>query len=98
MKRNKREEYKRIAIDILVDELPALRAKIGISQDQLAEYVGVSRQTLSAIETRKRPLSWQTFLSIVLYFTLNTKTNTTLKLLPGFIASLEKCFDYEESE
>lgn len=98
MQPNNKEEYKRIAVDILVDELPALRAKIGISQDQLAEYVGLSRQTLSAIETRKRPISWQTFLSIVLYFTLNTKTNTTLKLLPGFIKALQKCFDYDESE
>lgn len=98
MQPDNKEEYKRIAIDILVDELPALRARIGISQDQLAEYVGLSRQTLSAIETRKRPISWQTFLSIVLYFTLNMKTNTTLKLLPGFIETLQKCFDYDESE
>lgn len=94
----KREEYRRIAVDILVDELPSLRAKIGISQEQLAEYIGLSRQTLSAIETRKRSISWQTFLSIVLYFTINTKTNTTLKLLPGFIEALQKCFDYDESE
>lgn len=98
MQPDNKEEYKRIAVDILVDELPSLRAKIGISQDQLAEYVGLSRQTLSAIETRKRPISWQTFLSIVLYFTLNTKTNATLKLLPGFIDALQKCFDYDESE
>jgi DNA-binding XRE family transcriptional regulator len=98
MQPNSKEEYKKIAVDILVDELPSLRAKIGISQDRLAEYVGLSRQTLSAIETRKRPISWQTFLSIVLYFTLNTKTNTTLKLLPGFIEALQKCFDYDESE
>lgn len=98
MQPNSKEEYKKIAVDILVDELPSLRAKIGISQDQLAEYVGLSRQTLSAIETRKRPISWQTFLSIVLYFTLNTKTNTTLKLLPGFIEALQKCLDYDESE
>ena len=57
MQPNNKEEYKKIAVDILVDELPSLRAKIGISQDQLAEYVGLSRQTLSAIETRKRPIS-----------------------------------------
>lgn len=98
MQPNNKEEYKRIAVDILVDELPLLRAKIGISQAQLAEYVDLSRQTLSAIETRKRPISWQTFLSIVLYFTLNTKTNATLKLLPRFIDVLQKCFDYDESE
>ena len=32
-------------IDLLTDELPVLRAKIGLSQDELSSIIGVSRQT-----------------------------------------------------
>ena len=53
-------------ISLLVDELPVLRAKIGLSQGELSDIIGVSRQTYSAIETRKRKMTWNTFLSIVL--------------------------------
>lgn len=38
-------------ISILTEELPVLRAKIGLSQDKLSNIVGISRQTYSAIET-----------------------------------------------
>ncbi|WP_122642801.1 helix-turn-helix transcriptional regulator [Luxibacter massiliensis] len=65
-------------IDILTEDLPVLRAKIGLSQDELAELIGVSRQTYSAIETRKRRMTWNTFLSILLVFDNNEKTNEML--------------------
>ena len=97
MNSKSKQESKDIAVNILIDELPSLRAKIGISQEQLAEYVGISRQTLSAIETRKRPITWQVFLSIVLYFTLHPKTNSTLKLIPEFTDALKVSFDYDEN-
>lgn len=43
-----------ISIDLLVEELPTLRAKIGLSQSEAGEIIGVSRQTYSAIETKKK--------------------------------------------
>ena len=52
-------------IEILTDELPVLRAKLGISQDDISNIVGISRQTYSAIETKKRKMSWNTFLSLI---------------------------------
>ena len=43
-----------ILIDLLVEELPTLRAKIGLSQREVGEIIGVSRQTYSTIETKKK--------------------------------------------
>ena len=43
-----------ISIVLLVEELPTLRAKIGLSQSEVGEIIGVSRQTYSAIETKKK--------------------------------------------
>lgn len=43
-----------ISIDLLVEELPTLRAKIGLSQSEVGEIIGVSRQTYAAIETKKK--------------------------------------------
>lgn len=40
-------------IEILTDELPVLRAKIGISQDDIPSIIGISRQIYNAIETKK---------------------------------------------
>lgn len=40
-------------IEILTDELPVLRAKIGISQGDISNIIGISRQTYNAIETKK---------------------------------------------
>lgn len=61
-------------IDILTDELPVLRAKLGISQDEISIIIGISRQTYSSIETKKRKMSWNTFLSLILYFGCNDST------------------------
>lgn len=59
----------------LTNELPVLRAKIGVSQDELSNIIGISRQTYSAIETGKRQMSWNTFLSLILIFGCNEKTS-----------------------
>lgn len=65
-------------INQLTNELPVLRAKIDISQDELSNIIGVSRQTYSAIETGKRKMSWNTFLSLILVFGCNEKTSSMI--------------------
>lgn len=44
-------------IDTLIDERPVLCAKLGISQDEISNIIGISRQTYSSIETKKRKIS-----------------------------------------
>lgn len=92
-----RAANKQLAIGLLVEELPSLRAKISISQEELSGYIGVSRQTISAIELRKKPCTWSVFMSLVLFFTLQEKTNKALKLIPGFTDALKNCLNYDNS-
>lgn len=75
--------------------LPILRAAIGISQGELADYIGVSRQTYSALETGKRQMSWNTFLSLFLFFISNSETNNLLKTKKGFITQVYKILQYK---
>ncbi len=55
--------------DILLEmtrKLPELRKAFNISQTQLGELVGKSRQQISKIERGIAPLSWDTCLAIIM--------------------------------
>ena len=78
--RNIQDIDKEKLIDILTEELPVLRAKIGISQDDISRIIGISRQTYSSIETKKRRMTWSSFISIVLFYEQN---ETTRPLIEG---------------
>lgn len=75
-------------ISLLTEELPVLRAKVAISQDELSSIIGISRQTYSAIETKKRKMSWNTFLSLILVFGYNEKTAGMLEACGAFPSAL----------
>lgn len=61
-----------VLIEHMVNRLPALRKKYGISQAELGEKIGMSRQTISAIERKTTPLTWSTMLAILMFFTANS--------------------------
>lgn len=52
-------------MELLREELPVLRAKAKVSQEYIAERIGISRQTYSSIETGKRAMTWTTFLALI---------------------------------
>ena len=76
----KKQEY----IDRLLPHLASLRARAGLSQDELAGLVGVSRQTYCLAESGARSLSWNTYLSIVMFFDYNCKTHDLLRGIGAF--------------
>jgi len=71
-------------IDSMIKNMPVLRAATNMTQVQLAEKVGVSRQTIVAIETRKRPMSWSLYLAAVFVFEQYEESN-------NLIGKLELC-------
>ena len=52
----------------MIKNMPVLRATTNMTQAALAEKIGVSRQTIVAIETRKRPMSWSLYLAMICVF------------------------------
>lgn len=85
-------------IDILTDELPVLRAKIGVSQDDVSGIVGISRQTYSAIETKKRRMTWGTFISLVLFFEQNETTRPLIEGVGAYPDELRQLLNINRRE
>ena len=77
----------------LTAELAPLRAKVGISQGELASIIGVSRQTYSSIECGKKTMSWSTYLSLILFFDYNSSTHQMLRNINAFPEDLIKKFN-----
>ena len=63
----------------LVNDLPVLRARIGISQEDIAAKIGVSRQTYNSYEVKKRPIPWSVCIALITFFNSNSKTREMMK-------------------
>lgn len=75
---------KEVLISKLTSELTVLRIKADISQGELANIIGVSRQTYGAIERGSRRMSWNTYLSLILFYEFNNQTRQMLHSLKIF--------------
>ena len=80
-------------IAILTNNLAALRTQAGISQEDLANLIGISRQTYSAVEHKSRKMAWSTYLSLVLFFDYNHKTHKMIRMLSIFPKDLVTRFN-----
>lgn len=65
----------------MTESLPMLRTCLGLTQEELADKIGCSRSTVVSIENRKREMTWNTFLSLMLLFTKNEATDKLLNVL-----------------
>ena len=74
-------DTREILIDKMTENLPVLRKKLKLSQEDLAKVIGSSRYTVMLIETGKRRMTWNTFLSLVLLFDKNPETAVLLRAL-----------------
>lgn len=69
-----KDEIKAIYLERMVENLPVLRAKLGVTQNELAEIAGISRQTILSLEKRQRGMTWNMFLALLYVFTANEST------------------------
>lgn len=83
-------------LDQFRNELPVLRAKGRLSQENIAEKIGISRQTYNGIETGKKEMNWTTFLALVALFQNNEQTKHMLDSMDGFNEGMIKIMESSE--
>lgn len=65
----------------MAENLSMLRTKLGLSQMELGQLIGVSRQAISAFENGLRALPWCHFTSLLFLFNENPETRFLLPVL-----------------
>ena len=83
-------------MELLKNEMPVLRAKARVSQEELAEKIGISRQTYSSIETGRRKMSWTTFLALFAYFQNNESTKAMLDAIDGLSEEMGRIMNHND--
>lgn len=76
--------YKEKYISVLTEYLSSLRAKVGVTQEELSKIIGVSRQTYYAIENRCREMSWSMYMTLIMFFDTNEKTHDMLRNIGAY--------------
>lgn len=59
---------RKLVVGRMAAELPKIRETLGLSVDQVADKVGMDRDQLYAVETRRRDLTWSEYLSLLFLF------------------------------
>lgn len=72
--------------------MPVMRKMLGLTQKDLAERVGVSRQTIATIENTLSFKKWRTFLAVMFVFYFPEKTREYLANLDIPYAELKARF------
>lgn len=85
-----RKDARKNLIAKLTYDLPVLRARLSVSQEELAEKIGISRQTYNSIENGKKEMSWMVFMALVAVFQNNVETNRMLLNIEGMKEELSK--------
>lgn len=84
---------KDLLMKTLAENLSVFRAKLDISQDILADKLGITRQTLSALENGTRSMTWSVFLALILIFFRNEETKRLLVVLKIYTKDLDDFLD-----
>ncbi|MBE6852298.1 MAG: helix-turn-helix domain-containing protein [Ruminococcus sp.] len=74
------KKTKNLLIERMTENLIVFRAKLGITQAELAELAGISRQTILAIEKKQRGMTWNMYLALMFIFTTNPGTAPLVEL------------------
>ena len=86
------ENFRNECIERMVDKLVPLRTMLHLTQSDLAELLGIGRQTVVAIENKKRPMTWSIFLSLMFIFSQRPETKTLLDLFGIYTDELKDLY------
>lgn len=82
---------------LMASNLKVLRAKAGMTQDDLSKVAGISRQTIVQAEATHK-LSWGTYLSLVFLFSTDEGTSELMRLLDVYPENLKLTSFTDEGE
>ncbi len=86
------DEMKQIYINRMLDHIVALRTMLHMTQLEMSSILGVGRQTLVSIETRKRPMTWSMFLSLMFVFSQRPETRQLLEIFGIYSEDLKNVY------
>ena len=89
LSQSQKNEY----IEKLTTKLAALRAHADISQEDLANILGTSRQTYCAIESKKRAMPWNTYLSLIFFYDAVEETSQMIRDIGAYPSQLVEHFN-----
>lgn len=90
-------ENRDLLVERMAENLPVLRKKLKLSQEELATIIGSSRYTVMLYETKKRRMPWNIFLTLALLFDKNDETAPLLKALDIYTEELDNFIKHEET-
>ena len=82
------KDEKNALMKAMADNLPILRSKLNLSQEELAVLLGVTRQTISSFESNQRKMTWSVFLALILIFFRHEPTKRLLVALNIYTPAL----------
>lgn len=83
-------------INILVENLPVFRAKLGATQATFAQRVGLTKTTLNHIENHKKELTWNNFITIILLLIQNDDTKPLVEVMGLYPEDLKKFLMFQD--
>ena len=92
------DKEKEVLIQNMVDNLPTLRKRLGVTQEGLAALAGISRSTLANIENRKRRMTWNNFLALLLIFIKNKDTDKLLNVMGIYTDELNEFIKQDNAQ
>lgn len=90
------KEYKQTCMEMLQENLASIRAKAAITQEELSNILGCSRQTYYALETKQRDMSWGMFLGLCFFYSNLNETKEMLNDLKVYPIELFTKFNEEK--
>ena len=84
------QEIMKLCTEKLAGELPVLRKMHHLTQKDLGDIIGVSRQTITNIESGKSEMKWSVFLALMFVFSLDNNSLEYLKRLDIPYAEIKK--------
>ena len=76
--------------DVDVLDLASLRMLLGASPDEMGEILGVSKTIYRSMESGKRELSWNQYLTLLFMFHFNNRTGLVVDGLGLYPETLKK--------